>query len=128
MEYSRAFAKRIDARIVELRAEIDAHERALAALKALGRHATTTTSVARNGHKAVAEAARSASGRRSRIDGASAEAVFDAVKNGEDQAALIAKQLGVSTAQVRSRLQELEQAGRVTRSGQRRGTRWRSAA
>ncbi len=125
MEYSRAFAKRIGARIVDLRAEIDHHERALAALRALGKH--TTTSVARNDHDVAAKPSRSPSGRRATVDGASAEAVFDAVNNGEDQAALIAKQFGVSTAEVRSRLQELEQVGRVIRTGQRRGTRWHSA-
>ena len=125
MEHSRALAKQIDARIVELKAAIDAHEHALAALKALD---TTSTTVATNGHDVAAKPARPASGRRSRVDGASAEAVFDAVKDGEDQAALIAKQFGVATAQVRSRLQELEQAGRVTHTGQRRGTRWHSPA
>ena len=128
MKYSRAFAERIDARIGELRAKIGAHEHALAALKALGTHTTTPTSLARDGHDAVAKPGRSGSGRRSRLDGASVDAVFDAVKDGEDQAALIAKQFGVSTTRVTSRLQELEQAGRVTRTGQRRGTRWHSAA
>jgi predicted Rossmann fold nucleotide-binding protein DprA/Smf involved in DNA uptake len=126
MEYSRALAKQIDTRIVELKAAIDAHERALAALKALDTASTTT--VATNGHDVAAKPARPASGRRSRVDGASAEVVFDAVEDGEDQAALIAKQFGVATAQVRSRLQELEQAGRVTHTGQRRGTRWHSAS
>jgi len=54
--------------------------------------------------------------------------VFDALNDGNDQAAVIAKQFGVSTAMVRNRLQELEEAGRVTRTGQRRATRWRSNA
>jgi predicted ArsR family transcriptional regulator len=57
-----------------------------------------------------------------------AEAVFDALTEGNDQAAVIAKEFGVSTAAVRQRLEQLEQAGRVSRSGERRGTRWRSHA
>jgi predicted ArsR family transcriptional regulator len=58
----------------------------------------------------------------------SAEAVFDVLTDGNDQAAVIAKEFGVSTAVVRQRLEQLEQAGRVSRTGQRRGTRWRSHA
>jgi DNA-binding GntR family transcriptional regulator len=50
------------------------------------------------------------------------------VKEGNDQAAVIAKEFGVSTAVVRQRLEQLEQAGRVSRTGARRGTRWRSHA
>jgi hypothetical protein len=89
MEYSRAFAKRIDARIVELRAEIDAHERALAALRALrSRTTTTTTSVAGNGDEVAAKPARSPSRRGSRVDGTSAEAVLDAVKEVAGEAGL----------------------------------------
>jgi len=54
--------------------------------------------------------------------------VFDALKEGQDQASAIAKQFGVSAAVVRSRLQQLEEAGRVSRTGNRRSTRWRSHA
>jgi DNA-binding GntR family transcriptional regulator len=105
MEYSEALVAKIDARIAELKTEIAAHERALAAL--------------RDGQKPRQP-------RRSRS--ASAEAVFDALNDGEDQASAIAKQFGVSAAVVRNRLEQLEEAGRVSRSGNRRSTRWRSHA
>jgi len=54
--------------------------------------------------------------------------VFDALKDGQDQASVIAKEFGVSPAVVRNRLQQLEEAGRVSRTGNRRSTRWRSHA
>jgi DNA-binding GntR family transcriptional regulator len=54
--------------------------------------------------------------------------VFDALKEGQDQASAIARQFGVSAAVVRNRLAQLEEAGRVSRTGNRRSTRWRSHA
>ena len=153
MEYSKALAEKIEARITELKSEIDAHERALAALRGRrnagassatqsasdataspGRRATATNgrrTAATNGRRATARRTSSESPeaprpRRSRT--ASAEAVFDALKDGQDQASAIAKQFGVSPAVVRNRLQQLEEAGRVSRTGNRRSTRWRSHA
>ena len=105
MEYSEALAAKIDARIKELKTEIAAHERARAALR---------------------DSQKPRRPRRSR--NASAEAVFDALKEGQDQATAIAEQFGVSPAVVRNRLEQLEEAGRVSRSGNRRSTRWRSHA
>ncbi len=127
MEYSKALASKIEARITELKGEIAAHERALKALR--GReHAGSRTPV---GGRASArrDGAASRTPRRPRRNSTtSAEAVFDALKDGQDQASAIAKQFGVSPAVVRSRLQQLEEAGRVSRTGNRRSTRWRSHA
>ena len=128
MEYSEALADKIAARITELKGEIAAHERALAALR--GREqaaADTATATATRRASARRNGAASAKPRRPRRPRtASAEAVFDALKDGEDQASVIAKQFGVSPAVVRNRLQQLEEAGRASRTGNRRSTRWRS--
>jgi predicted Rossmann fold nucleotide-binding protein DprA/Smf involved in DNA uptake len=124
MEYSQALAERIDGRIVELKAEIEAHEQALRALRAVNADNNSTTAPPARAPRVRADGRAPRRVRRRRV--ASAEAVFDALNDGNDQAAVIAKQFGVSTAMVRNRLQELEEAGRVTRSGQRRATRWRS--
>jgi DNA-binding transcriptional ArsR family regulator len=137
MEYSKALAEKIEARITELKTEIDAVERARAALVGGGNASASngTGSVrqapAPRGRRATARRAAGDGGtasrpRRSRA--ASAEAVFDALKDGQDQASQIAKQFGVSPAVVRNRLQQLEEAGRVSRTGNRRSTRWRSHA
>jgi predicted Rossmann fold nucleotide-binding protein DprA/Smf involved in DNA uptake len=139
MEYSEALAEKIEARITELKSEIDAHERALAALR--GRQnagagngtasagngtASAGNAAASRGRRAASRPAGDRRPRRSRT--ASAEAVFDALKDGQDQASVIAKQFGVSPVVVRNRLQQLEEAGRISRSGNRRSTRWRSHA
>ncbi len=138
MEHSEALAHKIEARITELKAEIAAHERALAALR--GRpSAAPSNATASNGRRTAAKRTRSAAAksagttarqpRRTRRSAtASAEAVFDALKEGQDQASAIAKQFGVSPAVVRNRLAQLEEAGRVSRTGNRRSTRWRSHA
>jgi predicted Rossmann fold nucleotide-binding protein DprA/Smf involved in DNA uptake len=132
MEYSEVLAEKIEARITELKSEIDAHERAIAALR--GRQnagagngtASAGNAAASRGRRAASRPAGDRRPRRSRT--ASAEAVFDALKDGQDQASVIAKQFGVSPAVVRNRLQQLEEAGRVSRTGNRRSTRWRSHA
>jgi predicted Rossmann fold nucleotide-binding protein DprA/Smf involved in DNA uptake len=139
MEHSEALAAKIEARITELKGEIAAHERALAALR--GRKtATASSATAANGRRAGSR--RTARRGCSQQDGratrqarrprrprtASAEAVFDALKEGQDQASAIARQFGVSAAVVRNRLAQLEEAGRVSRTGNRRSTRWRSHA
>jgi predicted Rossmann fold nucleotide-binding protein DprA/Smf involved in DNA uptake len=126
MEYSKALATKIEARITELKSEIAAHERALEALR--GRASSASAAPAVNGRGAVRRRrATTAAPRRPRGSRtASAEAVFDALKDGQDQASAIAKQFGVSAAVVRNRLQQLEEAGRVSRTGNRRSTRWRS--
>jgi predicted Rossmann fold nucleotide-binding protein DprA/Smf involved in DNA uptake len=132
MEYSEALAAKIEARIAELKGEIDAHERALAALRGRdtagasnGRASADKTATSRR-RRTTTPRAGTPRPRRSRA--ASAEAVFDALKDGQDQATLIAKQFGVSPAVVRNRLAQLEEAGRVSRTGNRRSTRWRSHA
>jgi predicted transcriptional regulator len=142
MQTSEALATKIDARIAELKSEIAAHERALVALR--GRKAAGATSApaangrraasgraAANGRRAAAQqdGRASAQGHRARRPRtASAEAVFDALNEGQDQASAIATQFGVSAAVVRSRLAQLEEAGRVSRTGNRRSTKWRSHA
>jgi len=130
MEYSEALAEKIAARITELNSEIAAHERALAALrgreKAAASAATASTTRRTAARRNAAASAKPRRPRRSRT--ASAEAVFDALTDGQDQASAIAKQFGVSPAVVRDRLQQLEEAGRVSRTGNRRSTRWRSHA
>jgi len=131
MEYSEALAEKITVRLQELKSEIQAHEQALAALRGGGNAgadngtASVSGTTARNGRRATARRTGNRRPRRSRT--ASAEAVFDALKDGQDQASEIARQFGVSPSVVRSRLQQLEEAGRVSRSsGRRRSTRWRS--
>ena len=127
MEYSEALASKIEARITELKSEIAAHERALKALR--GRHNAGGSRTVNARASARRDGAASRKPRRPRRSAtASAEAVFDALKDGQDQASAIAKQFGVSAAVVRSRLQQLEEAGRVSRTGNRRSTRWRSHA
>jgi predicted Rossmann fold nucleotide-binding protein DprA/Smf involved in DNA uptake len=132
MEYTEALAAKIEARIAELKIEIDAHERALKALR--GRENARASNGAAPAAKAATSrrrrtAAPGAGDRRPRRSPTtSAEAVFDALTDGQDQATAIAKQFGVSPAIVRSRLQQLEEAGRVSRTGNRRSTRWRSHA
>ena len=122
MEYTKALAAKIEARIKELKGEIDAHERALAALRGRG------NADAGNGTASASNATARQPRRTRRSATASAEAVFDALNDGTDQASAIAKQFGVSPAVVRNRLQQLEEAGRVSRTGNRRSTRWRSHA
>jgi predicted Rossmann fold nucleotide-binding protein DprA/Smf involved in DNA uptake len=132
MEYSEALAAKIEARITELKGEIDAHERALVALRgrenAGSSNGTPSARQAATSRRRRPAATRAANRRPRRSRTASAEAVFDAIKDGQDQAAVIAKQFGVSPAVVRNRLQQLEEAGRVSRTGNRRSTRWRSHA
>jgi len=132
MEYTQALAAKIEARIKELKSEIDAHERALAALRgrqnAGARNGTAPAGNATASRRRRATGASTAARRPRRSRTASAEAVFDALKDGQDQASEIAKQFGVSPAVVRNRLAQLEEAGRVSRSGNRRSTRWRSHA
>ena len=129
MEYSEALASKIEARITELKSEIAAHERALKALRGRNHAGASSTPAAHGRASARREGAASQKPRRPRRSHtASAEAVFDALKDGQDQASAIAKQFGVSAAVVRSRLQQLEEAGRVSRTGNRRSTRWRSHA
>jgi hypothetical protein len=129
MEYSKALAQKLETRITELKSEIDAHERALAALRGNGRSSNAARSASNGRATARRTAGASRTARRPRRSRtASAEAVFDALKEGQDQAWAIAKQFGVSAAVVRSRLQQLEEAERVSRTGNRRSTRWRSHA
>ena len=133
MEHSQEMAEQIRARIRELENDLEAHRRALAVLEqpaagtAMTQARRSRRSPAAGGSPEAADGTRAA-GRRARRPVVSAEAVFDALKEGNDQAAAIAREFGVSTAAVRLRLEQLEQAGRVSRSGQRRGTRWRSHA
>lgn len=155
MEYSEALAHKIEGRITELKNEIAAHERALAALRGRSGAAPSSAAASNGRRRGAAKRTRAAAtksagasaksagtpgngdssaaqqprrARRSRSAGASAEAVFNALKGGQDQASAIAKQFGVSPAVVRNRLAQLEEAGRVSRTGNRRSTRWRSHA
>ncbi len=136
MEYTKALAAKIEARIKELKGEIDAHERALAALRgrdnAGAGNGTASASNATASSSRRSTARRGGAGRKAQRPGrsstASTEAVFDALNDGTDQASAIAEQFGVSPAVVRNRLQQLEEAGRVSRTGNRRSTRWRSHA
>ena len=127
MQYTEAVVQRIDARIAELRTEIESLESALAALK--GRESTDGAANS-NGRRTRTRASRAsaATPRPRRPRTTSADAVFDALNDGNDQASEIAKQFGVSPAVVRNRLLQLEEAGRVSRTGNRRSTRWRSHA
>ncbi len=139
MSNSEDLAERIRARIGELKADIEAHERALAALEGRSGRSRSTgngarTAAAERPQDAVLApvavqdpaAVRAAAGprRRGRRPVVSADAVFAALRDGSDEAVLIAKEFGVSTAVVGQRLKQLEEAGQVSRSGQRRGTRW----
>lgn len=126
MEHTEELARLIRGRIGELESDLEAHRRALAVLEQPRPHTSRPgpSRPSSNGARRRTRVTRSASARRSAV---STEEVFDAL-DGNDQAAVIAKEFGVSTAVVRHRLEQLEQAGRVRRSGQRRGTRWHSHA
>jgi len=132
-------ANRLRARIGELKADIEAHERALAALEGRSASGPPTADRPRSttAHRSPrpvlelvsssgpADARSTASPRRrGRRPVVSADAVFAALRDGNDEAAQIAKEFGVPTAAVGQRLKQLEEAGRVSRSGRRRGTRW----
>lgn len=138
MEHTQELAEQIRTRIGELESDLAAHRRALAVLEQPRSRTRSISNGARRGSTRVTRShaekasapvkssrSRERSGQRRAV---STEAVFDALNDGNDQAAVIAKEFGVSTAVVRHRLEQLEQAGRVSRSGQRRGTRWRSHA
>ena len=104
MEYSEALASKIEARITELKSEIAAHERALKALRGRQSAGGSRTPTVNGRASARRDGAASPKPRRPHRSGnASAEAVFDALKGGQDQASAIAKQFGVSSAVVRSR-------------------------
>ena len=139
MSSSEDLAKRIRARIGELKAEIEAHERALAVLEGrsdrgwpggnggdatLRRRRGVLELVTDERANRAAPASPAARPRRGRRPVVSADAVFAALRDGNDEAAQIAKEFGVSTATVGQRLKQLEEAGRVSRTGQRRGSRW----
>jgi predicted Rossmann fold nucleotide-binding protein DprA/Smf involved in DNA uptake len=141
MEHSQELARQIRTRIGELEADLEAHRRALAVLEETESRSQPSSNGGRRGRTRkrggdtsqatarTSSSARSAPvGARRRRTAVSSEAVFDALNEGNDQAAVIAKEFGVSTTVVRHRLEQLEQAGRVSRSGERRGTRWRSHA
>jgi predicted Rossmann fold nucleotide-binding protein DprA/Smf involved in DNA uptake len=121
MGHSQATAQQIRAAITELKDEQTALEHALAALETPKPRRTT------NGQSKPKVTTRPRAVQRSRPtpkSGATVESVLGAVEQGTDEAAVIAKQFGVSLAVVRNRLQQLEQAGRVTRTGNKRSTRW----
>jgi predicted Rossmann fold nucleotide-binding protein DprA/Smf involved in DNA uptake len=125
MGHSQAAADQIRAAITKLRDEQTALERALAVLETPKPRRTT------NGQSKPKATTRPRAVRRSRSTsngGATVESVLGAVEKGTDEAAVIAKQFGVSTTVVRNRLQQLEQAGQVTRTGNKRSTRWHRQA
>jgi predicted Rossmann fold nucleotide-binding protein DprA/Smf involved in DNA uptake len=123
MEHSQELAQAIRARIAELEADLEAHRRALAVLEEPQQQSKSNGAA-----RTRVKAAPTSTPKRERRPVVSAEAVFDALKEGNDQAAQIAREFGVSAAVVRERLSQLEQAGRVSRTGERRATRWRSHA
>lgn len=125
MGHSQAAAQQIRAAITELKDEQRALERALAALETPKPRRTT------NGRSKPKVATRPRAVRRSQPTpngGATVESVLGAVEKGTDVAAVIAKQFGVTIAVVRNRLQQLEQAGQITRTGNKRSTRWHRQA
>jgi hypothetical protein len=126
MEHSQAAAHQIRAAITELKDEQRTLEHALAALETPKSRRTTSAPP----KPKVASRPRPARRSRPTPRGAAAtvESVLGAIEKGTDEAAVIAKQFGVSSAVVRNRLQQLEQAGRVTRTGNKRSTRWHRQA
>ena len=117
--HSEAVAKQIQARIAELKSEIEVNERALEALRGhwarrRGRYGQLERGAAHPPGTLGAVAPK----RPPRTRTVSAEAVFDALKDGQDQASAIAKRFGVSPAVVRNRLRNSNRpdgsAGRAT--------------
>jgi hypothetical protein len=116
----------IDRRIAEARSEIASLE---AALAAIGKQSGTTPNAAPSSPARVNGAARSSRGRRR-----SRRRPADVVPAGKLQALLIGgggmstgdlvDQTGGDRQQVLTLLRELEAAGQVRRTGERRGTRW----
>jgi hypothetical protein len=111
----------IDTRLAEARAEIDALETAKAALSTSG---TPVTEQPARAARAAGGARRG--GRRSRKPAPAPApelyellAANDGITTGE-----LARRAGTKPSVVLSTLKELEAAGKVKRSGERRGTRW----
>lgn len=52
------------------------------------------------------------------------DAILTSLRNGSQQTGDIAKEHGVSVAVIRNRLRDMENAGSVTREGERRNTVW----
>jgi predicted Rossmann fold nucleotide-binding protein DprA/Smf involved in DNA uptake len=125
MKHSQAAAQQIRAAITELKDEQRALEHALAALEPPKPRRTRS---APSNPKVATRPQTVQRSRRTPRGGATVESILGAVERGTDEAAVIAKQFGVSTAVVRNRLQQLEQAGRITRTGNRRSTRWHRQA
>ena len=105
----------IDCRIRELNSEIASLQDARKALSSNSSPARATTATAKR---------RTAKPKGKRQ--VSATEVLEAIQQGSDQAAVIARDLNTSVEVVRPHLRALEEAGQVRRSGQRRGTRWNS--
>ena len=105
----------IDGRIRELNGEIAPLQDARKALSPNGSPGRVTTATAKRG-------TAKPKGKRQ----VSAIEVLEAIQQGGDQAAVIARDLNAPVEVVRQHLRALEEAGQVRRSGQRRGTRWNS--
>jgi hypothetical protein len=116
----------IDGRIRELNTEIDSLQDARAALIANGSTSTAsgqprqTRPVRR---QRVRRAARSA--KRRNLNSLTAETAERMLSESEGlTTTALAEQAGVARDKVLTLMRELEQANRVRRTGQRRGTRW----
>jgi hypothetical protein len=113
----------IDARLAEARAEIDALETAKAAL-----HTSGTSAAGQAVRGARAGGARRSRPRSRKPAPVTAPELYellaanDGMTTGE-----LARRAGTAPSGVLSTLKEMEAAGKVKRSGKRRGTRWHVA-
>jgi predicted Rossmann fold nucleotide-binding protein DprA/Smf involved in DNA uptake len=153
MEYTESVAELLRTRIGELEAVLESHRSAVAAVegrsrddsdalfgaslrerrtrqpvqKGARRGRRTTTGQAtkqdepgQEERRPSTQAQRNRDGRR----GVAAGAVLGKLEQGQDQARRIALYFGVPISAVRARLVELQKAGKATRTGERRSTRW----
>jgi hypothetical protein len=117
----------IDTHLAKLRGEIEALTQARQALLADGAAPARTASI--RARRSVRRRGRSQQSRRSSTEVAPAGKLHRllAASDGLSTAAL-AEQAKADPAQVLPLLREMEAAGRVRRTGQRRGTRWHAVA
>jgi hypothetical protein len=127
MEYVEQFVRTIDGRLVELRGEIDALTRAreeLVSNEATSPAPASTTNAKRPARRRGRKTATTSS---SQVAPAGKLHRLLAQSDGLSTAAL-AELANADQAQVLPLLREMEAAGRVRRTGERRGTRWHAVA
>lgn len=117
--------ERIDAQIQAIAEEVSALQAARSALVGGAKARPTSRTPAVRPAATIAAGPRRT--RRKGTDSVTVETVLALLsERGELSSGAIAKEVGGERVQVLARLRELERAGKVQRSGERRTTRWRA--